>query len=291
MDPRPLPGAPRHRRSGGTVRIASASSFHRHFRAATSMTPVQFQKQIRLQEARTLLMTRSGNVAEIGYFVGYESPSQFSREYRKAFGASPGQGCRAADRSPGLVPGAPPRGGRVRQITHGADGRRPRPPRRGRRSSRCHRPDLRTSAAPCGNRVETGRRGPPVATASGQCRGDSANVHSGVEGGEQRVASSRSSGGRPREASWRRSWSWGSPGSVPAAERTGSPRPGCAVALAWISARCSSVRPANCPSPCSNRGTSRANPPPTWVLRQAFWVSGSLKSITARPEGRGAVST
>ncbi|WP_030456092.1 AraC family transcriptional regulator [Herbidospora cretacea] len=69
----------------------SASSFHRHFRAATSMTPVQFQKQIRLQAARTLLMTRSGNVAEVGYFVGYESPSQFSREYRKAFGASPGR--------------------------------------------------------------------------------------------------------------------------------------------------------------------------------------------------------
>ncbi|MEU7878053.1 AraC family transcriptional regulator [Microbispora bryophytorum] len=69
----------------------SASSFHRHFRAATSMTPVQFQKQIRLQTARTLLMTRSGNVAEIGYFVGYESPSQFSREYRKVFGASPGR--------------------------------------------------------------------------------------------------------------------------------------------------------------------------------------------------------
>ncbi|WP_169948043.1 aldo/keto reductase [Microbispora sp. H11081] len=69
----------------------SASSFHRHFRAATSMTPVRFQKQIRLQTARTLLMTRSGNVAEIGYFVGYESPSQFSREYRKVFEASPGR--------------------------------------------------------------------------------------------------------------------------------------------------------------------------------------------------------
>ncbi|MEW9534176.1 AraC family transcriptional regulator N-terminal domain-containing protein [Microbispora sp. NPDC049125] len=69
----------------------SASSFHRHFRAATSMTPVQFQKQIRLQAARTLLMTRPENVGEIGYFVGYESPSQFSREYRKAFGTSPGR--------------------------------------------------------------------------------------------------------------------------------------------------------------------------------------------------------
>jgi len=67
----------------------SASTFHRHFRAATSMTPIQFQKQIRLQEARALLMTAPANVAEIGYLVGYESPSQFSREYRKTFGAPP----------------------------------------------------------------------------------------------------------------------------------------------------------------------------------------------------------
>jgi AraC-like DNA-binding protein len=69
----------------------SASSFHRHFRAATSMTPIQFQKQIRLQEARALLMTAPANVAEIGYLVGYESPSQFSREYRKTFGTPPGR--------------------------------------------------------------------------------------------------------------------------------------------------------------------------------------------------------
>ncbi|MEV6795321.1 AraC family transcriptional regulator [Streptomyces sp. NPDC051320] len=69
----------------------SPSTFHRHFRSATSMTPVQFQKQIRLQEARTLLLTRPADVAEIGYLVGYESPSQFSREYRKTFGAPPGR--------------------------------------------------------------------------------------------------------------------------------------------------------------------------------------------------------
>jgi transcriptional regulator GlxA family with amidase domain len=64
----------------------SASSFHRHFRAATSMTPIQFAKQIRMQEARALLMTQPAYVAEIGYLVGCESPSQFSREYRKTFG-------------------------------------------------------------------------------------------------------------------------------------------------------------------------------------------------------------
>jgi AraC-like DNA-binding protein len=69
----------------------SASTFHRHFRTATSMTPIQFQKQIRLQEARALLMTAPANVAEIGYLVGYESPSQFSREYRKTFGTPPGR--------------------------------------------------------------------------------------------------------------------------------------------------------------------------------------------------------
>jgi AraC-like DNA-binding protein len=69
----------------------SASSFHRHFRAATSMTPIQFAKQIRLQEARALLMTLPANVAEVGYLVGYESPSQFSREYRRTFGVTPGR--------------------------------------------------------------------------------------------------------------------------------------------------------------------------------------------------------
>jgi AraC-like DNA-binding protein len=69
----------------------SPSSLHRHFRSATSMTPIQFQKQIRLQAARTLLVSRPGEVAEIGYRVGYESPSQFSREYRKTFGAPPGR--------------------------------------------------------------------------------------------------------------------------------------------------------------------------------------------------------
>ena len=69
----------------------SASTFHRHFRAATTMTPIQFQKQIRLQEARNLLMTRTLTVAEVGYRVGYQSPSQFITEYRNAFGTPPGR--------------------------------------------------------------------------------------------------------------------------------------------------------------------------------------------------------
>ncbi|GHF55938.1 AraC-like DNA-binding protein [Amycolatopsis bartoniae] len=69
----------------------SPSAFHRHFRAATSMTPIQFQKQIRLQEARSLLLTQRVEAGEAGFLVGYESRSQFSREYRRAFGLPPGR--------------------------------------------------------------------------------------------------------------------------------------------------------------------------------------------------------
>jgi AraC-like DNA-binding protein len=67
----------------------SASSFHRHFRAVTSMTPIQFQKQMRLHEARARLLADPGDVAGVGYAVGYDSPSQFSREYRRMFGVPP----------------------------------------------------------------------------------------------------------------------------------------------------------------------------------------------------------
>jgi AraC-like DNA-binding protein len=67
----------------------SISSFHRHFRAVTSMTPVQFQKQIRLHEARARLLTEPGDVTGVGFAVGYDSPSQFSREYRRMFGVPP----------------------------------------------------------------------------------------------------------------------------------------------------------------------------------------------------------
>jgi AraC-like DNA-binding protein len=77
----------------------SVSSFHRHFRAVTSMTPVQFQKQLRLHEARARLVAESGDVAGVGFAVGYDSPSQFSREYRRMFGVPPGRdahGLRAA---------------------------------------------------------------------------------------------------------------------------------------------------------------------------------------------------
>ena len=69
----------------------SASAFYRNFQAVTAMSPIQFQKQIRLQEARLLLAAQPNDVAGIGYKVGYGSPSQFSREYRRHFGAPPSQ--------------------------------------------------------------------------------------------------------------------------------------------------------------------------------------------------------
>lgn len=69
----------------------SESAFHRHFRAVTTMSPIQYRKLIRLQEARALLVARPGDVAGVGHLVGYDSPTQFSREYRELFGAPPGQ--------------------------------------------------------------------------------------------------------------------------------------------------------------------------------------------------------
>jgi len=69
----------------------SASTFHRHFRAVTAMSPLQFQKRIRLQEARSMLVTAPSDIAGVGHRVGYDSPSQFTREYRRLFGAPPGQ--------------------------------------------------------------------------------------------------------------------------------------------------------------------------------------------------------
>lgn len=68
----------------------STSALHRHFRAVTAMSPLQFQKRIRLQHARSLLVARPGDIAGVGHLVGYDSPSQFNREYRRMFGAPPG---------------------------------------------------------------------------------------------------------------------------------------------------------------------------------------------------------
>ncbi len=67
----------------------SVSSFHQHFKQVTTLSPLQYQKQLRLQEARRLLLAQDANAAEVGFRVGYESPSQFSREYARLFGAPP----------------------------------------------------------------------------------------------------------------------------------------------------------------------------------------------------------
>ncbi|HCG9123660.1 TPA: AraC family transcriptional regulator [Vibrio parahaemolyticus] len=67
----------------------SKSSFYTHFRSMTSMTPLQFQKKLRLSEARRLMLTENLDAMAATFKVGYESPSQFSREYRRLFGAPP----------------------------------------------------------------------------------------------------------------------------------------------------------------------------------------------------------
>lgn len=67
----------------------SPSTFHARFKAVTSMSPLQFQKQLRLHEARRLMMSEGLEASVAGYRVGYESPSQFTREYRRLFGAPP----------------------------------------------------------------------------------------------------------------------------------------------------------------------------------------------------------
>lgn len=67
----------------------SVSAFYRNFQAVTAMSPIQFQKQIRLQQARLLLAAGPGDVTGVGRRVGYDSPSQFSREYRRQFGTPP----------------------------------------------------------------------------------------------------------------------------------------------------------------------------------------------------------
>jgi AraC-like DNA-binding protein len=67
----------------------SPSSLHFHFKAVTAMSPLQYQKQLRLQEARRLMLSEALDAATAGHRVGYDSPSQFSREYARTFGAPP----------------------------------------------------------------------------------------------------------------------------------------------------------------------------------------------------------
>ena len=67
----------------------STSAFHRHFKTVTSLSPLQYQKRIRLLQARTLLISKGRSVTSAAFDVGYESPTQFSREYAREFGLSP----------------------------------------------------------------------------------------------------------------------------------------------------------------------------------------------------------
>jgi AraC-like DNA-binding protein len=67
----------------------SVSGFHHHFKSVTAMSPLQFQKHIRLQEARRLMLGEDLDAASAGFRVGYEDPSYFSRDYKKQFGAPP----------------------------------------------------------------------------------------------------------------------------------------------------------------------------------------------------------
>ena len=86
-----------------TIAGMSVTSFHRHFRGITSMTPIQYQKHIRLQKARSRLISAARDVAEVGFSVGYDSPSQFSREYRRLFGRSPGKDGESLRRSKAAI--------------------------------------------------------------------------------------------------------------------------------------------------------------------------------------------
>ena len=67
----------------------SVSGFHAHFKAVTAMSPLQFQKQLRLQEARRLMLSENLDAAEAGYRVGYDDASHFSRDYKRHFGQPP----------------------------------------------------------------------------------------------------------------------------------------------------------------------------------------------------------
>jgi AraC-like DNA-binding protein len=80
----------------------SLSTFHRHFRTVTTMSPLQFHKQVRLQEARARLLNSGDGAAETGFAVGYDSPSQFSREYARLFGLPPARDAARMRESLGL---------------------------------------------------------------------------------------------------------------------------------------------------------------------------------------------
>ena len=95
----------------------SLSAFHRHFKALTSLSPLQYQKRLRLVEARRLMMYEGHKASSAAYDVGYESVPQFTRDYARLFGMPPGRDMRTAQPARGLLTNEPAPG-------------RPRPARR-----------------------------------------------------------------------------------------------------------------------------------------------------------------
>jgi AraC-like DNA-binding protein len=87
----------------------SLSSFHEHFRSITSLSPLQFQKQMRLIEARRLMASNGEAISSAAYAVGYESVPQFTREYGRLFGITPARDMRQA--KAGIVSAAQPLSG------------------------------------------------------------------------------------------------------------------------------------------------------------------------------------
>lgn len=79
----------------------SASTFHHHFKEVSRLTPLQFQKTLRLHEARRLMLVERCDVGEASYQVGYQSPSQFTKDYRRYFGAAPREDVRGLRRAGG----------------------------------------------------------------------------------------------------------------------------------------------------------------------------------------------
>ncbi|AAK88566.2 AraC family transcriptional regulator [Agrobacterium tumefaciens] len=86
--------------AGAEVAGMSRSTFHAHFKAVTNMSPLEFRTQLRLQEARRLMLSEGLDAATAGFQVGYASPSQFSREYGRVFGMSPAKHANALRQSP-----------------------------------------------------------------------------------------------------------------------------------------------------------------------------------------------
>lgn len=81
----------------------SLSSFHQHFRGVTTLSPLQFQKQLRLIEARRLMLSDGMDVSGAAFAVGYESVPQFTREYGRMFGTSPARDIKSARSAAGTA--------------------------------------------------------------------------------------------------------------------------------------------------------------------------------------------